>query len=689
MSEDKFTRFTTQDNFVSEKIDIIKNNLLGSYDDENKYFIAPQIIKELKELKKYKKSSFNNSAFCAGNLMGYGEIFFELEFDEQTTEDNQGKANFYVLENVDKINGYLQNVIRTKIGEFIAPLEDFIPKSYAFFNIFDDEENDEGKEKKTLEDLETDDSFILAKKQYSLMMDKLSDEKYLDAYGKFFSAKISLLTATDNDFCKAVLERFNQEYELIEKLFLGNKNYKVLNELVDKCLEEVSGTKEIYIEQEQSFRDTLAPELDEFSNSVEVLNEKFEGKALSMLSKDDQNKVNEIIESAEEHNRKIKESDDQNAELENTELESNEPVSDIPQEPIIDEPKQSNNPFEVTNDIKTNENEPDLENASQNVTDAELQPQMMEQQEQEQNQTNVDMDMMKSMFGIDPSYVDNRPQEAEEEPQESMDIMDMFRKKAETLATSPEYNGEEFIDSKSEEKPERNPFDFSDDEYAKQDIETNLQENEKAEGNETSQNLQIEENVQPQLQEQLESKEEEPVVQQPQESADTTTQERTDPKLRTMNDLFNRVRELQSKTSNLKEEKSNKSSQPNSEMPKEEELKSSVNDVIDYINTPIEKGSEEIIDHFSETIVNNSNQQGDVSTYYNPPIFENEESIMEDELYSDGIGSLFGEKFERSSQEVEEEQEIKKDQTSQISDEVGDIYSTVQITQTNQQELVQ
>jgi uncharacterized membrane protein len=78
MEEIKFTRKPTQDNYVSEKIDIIKNKLLGDYDDTGKYSIAPQIVNELLSLTKYRKSSYGNSMFCVGNLIGYGEISFEV-----------------------------------------------------------------------------------------------------------------------------------------------------------------------------------------------------------------------------------------------------------------------------------------------------------------------------------------------------------------------------------------------------------------------------------------------------------------------------------------------------------------------------------------------------------------------------------------------------------------------------------
>ena len=37
MEENRFTRKPTQDNYVSEKIDVFTNNLLGDYDDDGNY----------------------------------------------------------------------------------------------------------------------------------------------------------------------------------------------------------------------------------------------------------------------------------------------------------------------------------------------------------------------------------------------------------------------------------------------------------------------------------------------------------------------------------------------------------------------------------------------------------------------------------------------------------------------------
>ena len=299
MENEKFTRKNTQDNFITEKFDIIENNLLGSYDDKGNYVIAPQIVNELISLKKVKKSTYDNSMFCFGNLMGYGEICFELHYDQTRDVDNLATASLFVLEDVHKINGYLQNTIKTKLAQYTDKIESFLSNSYVKFNIVEDDE-DSGQEKKSLDDLELDNSYILAKKAYMLLLEKLSEDKMLDAYGKLFTAKLSIMTKLDNDFSQDVLNRFNEKYQLIENIFLKNKNYKDLNELLDACIEEVSGTKDIYLSQEEEFNKRIEQPLSIFISSIDKLNDNIEQKAMNLLDKDDRSKLEQMNDALEQ-----------------------------------------------------------------------------------------------------------------------------------------------------------------------------------------------------------------------------------------------------------------------------------------------------------------------------------------------------------------------------------------------------
>lgn len=304
-----FTRRETQDNFVTERVDVYKNNLLGDYDDNGVYFVSPQIINELIKIPKVKTASFDNSLFCVGELLGYGEITFQLSFSKKTNTKAKASATLYLLEAVDKINGYVQNTIKTKLAVFQKTVTNFMESSFKFFNISpkDDSEpsddEDEGRGRKIVDDDVLSQSYILAKKQYSLFLEKLSDEKCLDAYGKYFTARYSALTKMNNPFSNAVLELFNEEYARIEKFFLKDKNYKILNELLDKCIEEVSGTNETYIGQENQFLDMTAQALETFTENMGKLYQKMGNKALNMLSKSDKEKMEVLKEGEEKRNR--------------------------------------------------------------------------------------------------------------------------------------------------------------------------------------------------------------------------------------------------------------------------------------------------------------------------------------------------------------------------------------------------
>lgn len=300
------TRKETVDNFVTEKIDVYKNNLLGDYDDNGVYFISPQIVEELIKLPKEQTSSFDNSYFCVGELLGYGEITFQLTFGKKSNDRQKVGATLYLLEAVDKINGYVQNTIKTKLAVFENTVTNFMEKTFAFFSVKSKKteiSEDEGRERKLIDEESISQSYILAKKQYSLFLSKLADEKCLDAYGKYFTARYTVLTRMNNPFSNAVLELFNEEYARIEKYFLKDKNYKILNELLDKCIEEVSGTSESYATAEKEFQEKTASALESFTENVGKIHEKMGSKALNMLSKDDKHKMEVIKEGEEQRNK--------------------------------------------------------------------------------------------------------------------------------------------------------------------------------------------------------------------------------------------------------------------------------------------------------------------------------------------------------------------------------------------------
>ena len=233
----KIQRKSVKDNLIGAKLAIADNALLGSYDSKCNYFISPKIQEELVHIKKYKKTTFGNSLFCVAHHVAYGELVFEITYDKYV-EENFSVATLYLLENEVKINGYLQNTIKTKICDYSDLIVDFIEKSYEFYNVEID--YDEAKDKKVSADVFID-MYIASKKQYERAIDAICDKKIADLHEKYFNKRMAVLQKMNNPFATQVLEIFNKEHELIDNIFLrDNKDFESLNMLLDKAIEQVS-----------------------------------------------------------------------------------------------------------------------------------------------------------------------------------------------------------------------------------------------------------------------------------------------------------------------------------------------------------------------------------------------------------------------------------------------------------------
>ena len=293
-------RENTLDNFATERIDTIANGLLGTYNDQGVYEISDAVKEELTKLTKYKKTTFNNSLFCVVNRPGIGELVFKIDY-EKNTHDNIAKATMYVLENLYKVNGYLQNTIKTEIAEYVGQLDDFIEKSYKQFNINVKWDDDEGMEYKVNEDDPSLFSYISAQKQFASALDKLTTDKYNKIYEQFFTEKLRVLNSQGTDFSKAVLATFRAEYAKIEKFFLSVKDYKALSELLDVCVEKhklsrapQTAQEKAQVAQEQQYLTAITPAIQKFSESAEQIREDAVEKAKNRLSKDDKQRIEEM-----------------------------------------------------------------------------------------------------------------------------------------------------------------------------------------------------------------------------------------------------------------------------------------------------------------------------------------------------------------------------------------------------------
>ena len=260
----------THDNFVTEKADVIKSRLLGDYNAKGKYIINKKIVEELIDLKKAKKESYNNSIFVTAKTKEGRLIDFQIDF-KKNSNSNLAAAVLSTLEPVEKQGGRLTNIIKTSIAKFTDELApDFVSRALTTFNVVYDAEAG-GKERDADQ---LDDAYILKRNMLLKALDGLTEESYNAIYEDYFTQRINLLKKTNNAYSKKVLAIFNEEFSKISEHFLVDKkskkvkNYKAMNELLDKAFEDLEGM-EIYSEQEKQYRERILPILGMFISSAE------------------------------------------------------------------------------------------------------------------------------------------------------------------------------------------------------------------------------------------------------------------------------------------------------------------------------------------------------------------------------------------------------------------------------------
>lgn len=277
------------DNHTTDKVNVISNCLLGQYVGDE-YVIADSIKEELIAVKKVKKSVFQNSVFCVARFEEYGELQFEVTFSKNTVK-NVAMCELFSLEKESKINGYIENTIRTKVGQYVDELENFIEKAYAYFNISLTEQN--GKEYNLEEDISIE-AYIGAKRKFNNNMAKLTKKQYNKLYKDYVTKRLELLKQINSPYTQSILEKFNQEYAKIEKYFLEDNNYKSISELLDKCIEDCSGINPAFAQQEKELMDQMKPLVDDFSKQAETIAKEAEASAKDKLPVEDKNRTEDL-----------------------------------------------------------------------------------------------------------------------------------------------------------------------------------------------------------------------------------------------------------------------------------------------------------------------------------------------------------------------------------------------------------
>ncbi|MBP5651766.1 MAG: hypothetical protein J6X00_03780 [Clostridia bacterium] len=299
MKEEDLLFKQTVDGFASEKINTIANRMFGTIDKNGHYDISQPIKDELVKLPKFKKTTFNNSVFCVVNKPGIGELVFKIDY-EKNTKDNVAKATMYLLENLYKVNGYLQDTIKTKIAEYVSGLDGFIENSYKEFNVSVKWETGADDDEGGMEYVPQS-KYLLAQKAFLDALNKLTSDKYNAIYEDYFTEKLKVINGLGSDFSKAVLEDFRSEYAKIEKFFLSNKDYKALSELLDVCVERnrllkapIGPQEQARYEQEKEYFAEIEKATAVFTKKAEDIRENAVEKAKNRLDEAQKESVEEL-----------------------------------------------------------------------------------------------------------------------------------------------------------------------------------------------------------------------------------------------------------------------------------------------------------------------------------------------------------------------------------------------------------
>lgn len=292
----KFERIKTQDNFATEKVDVIKNKMLGDYNAAGKYSIKEEIVNELLLMPKTQQNTFGSSIFASAQNSKFGNINFEILF-KKSQKQNVFLAEYYVLEAVAKINGYVQNTQKTPLGsykDFIT--DDFVGKALALFNVVNDGEGKEyANEEKDALHIAEDPLYIQNRKNIVSIIDKLTANKFNLAYKTYFTKRMLLLEQEHTPYSEAVIKTFHAQHDKIGKYFIDDNDkhkFKSLNELLDNCIDAVSGVKPEFAQDEKKFKEKQ----DLFTNAFAKEIEKYIDPAVRKAEKGKEKAINKIKE---------------------------------------------------------------------------------------------------------------------------------------------------------------------------------------------------------------------------------------------------------------------------------------------------------------------------------------------------------------------------------------------------------
>lgn len=256
---------------LGNEVLVYKNNLLGYFNVNNVYMINPEIVSNLITYPKMIESLEDDKIQCSCYISGYGSINFEIEISTNTEDIT---SSLYLVENVNKVNGYEVEPLRTLIAIYENNVDnDYFEKVVYAFNLIDDSTV---MEQPNLEDINK--SYIYTRKYYNEKMFLSESQNYNKIFKTLTDEIMAYLKRSQNEYSKEVLKLYlSKEKELKSDYLKSGReiDYFAKYELLNMCLYDILQKDPKYKKYKQEFDKIMYLIAQNSLKEIKALNKKF------------------------------------------------------------------------------------------------------------------------------------------------------------------------------------------------------------------------------------------------------------------------------------------------------------------------------------------------------------------------------------------------------------------------------
>lgn len=231
---EKANKLRSRDNFINEKLNVIKNQMLGSINNNGEYVVSPKVSKELVALHKTCKMLTDKENVYCSALTRSGKVYdFYMKVKEYPLKKTS-VARLYLVESMSEYSKKKNKSVRTKIAKYTDYTTDhFLDNALSYYNISVKNVADLGQEYK--EEVEADiDKTVSTKnidfRQASLEVINKKSGGYIDnMYQQLFKDKFLYLRNHPSPYAKEILRRVFEEAGQDTAFYFKDYNKRILN----------------------------------------------------------------------------------------------------------------------------------------------------------------------------------------------------------------------------------------------------------------------------------------------------------------------------------------------------------------------------------------------------------------------------------------------------------------------------